>query len=259
MFSKKLVAAALAVSGLVASSNALAISQFDLDLTAYGFDRIENIDLLDITGTAFINTPSGIAIGHGFGVNAEYKVTAPKNIATLPASIPSLLGSSYDLYIQATGLTGSFTSVSGPLGFEFAFDAGVGSVEFFIDTIVDSDFDAGSAIKIADLKVEAGSSGESKGPAKVGTKGDLDLTLAFTWAPAGVWFDAISGTDASSKIAANQFLALTNQDFTTVFANSTQIVTSVNGIAVVDIPEPAPVALLGLGLLGFAFSRRRKA
>lgn len=267
MMNKKLLATALLASGMALSSGAMASSTFDLDLTGYGFDKIEGIDFMDLTGGALVDIATGpggtLVVGTTFSEQAEYRVTDLKYLTGgLPVSLPvtSGLNTDYELFIQATGITGSITSF-GPAGFEYAFDAGSSTIEFFLDVDVSSGhkavFDAGTAIKLADLAILPGGGGSFGAPALVGTDGELNLALAFTWAPAGVWFDSASGTDASTKIGAGQFLAMTNQDADIVAASAGQLAVSNNGIAVVDIPEPAPVALLGLGLLGFAFRRRQ--
>lgn len=95
---------------------------------------------------------------------------------------------------------------------------------------------------------------------------DLGLTLLFDTIAAGVWFDSDLVTDLQAAVDKDLVLALgdSSVDLEGVSSNGTDLLfltVSDNGttMRVAVVPGPAPLALLGVGLLAGVWTSRRKA
>ncbi len=130
----------------------------------------------------------------------------------------------------------------------------------YIDTDVNSTFDIASSTQIVDFSILPG--GFCAVFVSAGS-GVCDIQLGANFTPS--YFTNTSGEDLSTVSSASAELVVTVEDivgFQEDYANvgDTQNFTITHdGNMTFDVPEPASVAILGLGLLGFAGARRRKA
>lgn len=246
-------------------SQAASAANFSLDLSSYGLGKVNNINFVDITGGSLINqqtTLGVVKVGNSFTQDALYQVTNFKDNAT--QVISSNLNTTYEIFMRQIGLAGEVTALTAK-GYEYAFTPYAGLIEIFLDTNLTKGhkgiLDLGASFKLAELEVIAPSAGSVKGAVKVGTNGDVNLAMDFTWTAPDIWLST-KGDDLASN---DSLLAFTNQDGSIVktkkVGNTLQLSTSQNGIAgvnyILDVNEPASMSFLMLGALGLVLRRRR--
>lgn len=169
----------------------------------------------------------------------------------------TLLGTdpAYEVFYNYT-FSGMATTVGNQI--EVSFDVGAGASGLYVDTNVNGTFDGGT--QIADFSLTQGTC-EIFISANTGFC-FIDLDVDFT---AG-YFTNVNGDDLSTLdsrqtarlvVTVQDILGL-DYDYDAV-GGSQDFQLNHDGNMTFDVPEPASVAILGLGLLGFAGARRRKA
>lgn len=145
---------------------------------------------------------------------------------------------------------------------DITFDAGASGLYVDTTNVGNGTFDGG--MQIAAFGLNAGGCAIDIAPGPLQNKGfcALDLSLNFS---AGYFFDkngvdlsTTPGKKSATLIVTVQDILGLNPSYPSAGA-SQNFQISHDGNMTLNVPEPASVAILGLGLLGFAGARRRKA
>ncbi|WP_426357919.1 flocculation-associated PEP-CTERM protein PepA [Pseudocolwellia sp. HL-MZ19] len=168
----------------------------------------------------------------------DYSLIGTSEVVTLP-SFPGFAGGDY--------LSVSFTANAGTSG-------------LYLDTTVNTMLNTVNT-QLASFTVNSGGTCLVRLSNQIGNC-NIDLDISFA---AGYFFDAAGNDLATQPGAQTASLVVTVDDIGgySVDYNGGQptqeFKISHDGHMTFDVPEPASVAILGLGLLGFAGARRRKA
>ena len=202
---------------------------------------------------------------------AIYSVTyTPENCVGLcDSGSPALLmqgGSLLELTIEFTGLTGTVSSYDAGTGeIEYMFDAGVGSVALYGDTGAGQEELATFSV----INPSGGDLGDFNG---IGgqSQGQSTISALVITSMSDVFRDAL-GDSFDDEIALGNLFALvvTTNQITQQFGNPAPCtfagdavcvsgsVQSVGTFDLLTVPVPAPLALLGLGLMVMGGMRRK--
>ena len=257
----------LALAALPVAVNAGTIET--IDLTSLGFDSVTGVNFGDVTGGALVEqafvTGGTLSVGDTFSESGSLEVTNWKSSPLPGGEISSGLGVDYEIIFTFTGLTGSVTNIEADGTFDYDFDPFVGDIFLTIDTTFDGVATAGATV-LGELEMLQGNGNFGADGLAVGNNGDNNLVLLFTSFMSGVFFDE-NGLDMSVGVD-DTFVALGNLDNTILALDEItdpggdvigqSVAVSTNGIVTFAVPEPAPLALLGLGILALGFVRNWK-
>jgi hypothetical protein len=164
-------------------------------------------------------------------------------------------GSAYEVFYNYTF---SGMATSNGVTIEVDFDAGAGSSGLYVDTTVNGTFDGGT--QIASYTLNDGTCtiiiGATAGFCLIDL--DVDFTAGYFYNTNGDDVTTLPGKQSSQLIVTVQDI-IGLDFFYSAPGASQEFQILHDGNMTFDVPEPASVAILGLGLLGFAGARRRKA
>ena len=240
---KSLLATAIAALGL-ASASAHAYPTFTVDPTAYGGAQAFTAD--KITGN-YVETITFTSLTD-FNVSIQWEAgqyVANNGTVNRPAAITGL-GSQYAMYAEFTG-SGTFNGVT------FNLSPG-GSLDLYLDQTVLTAHDTTTDVLLASGAAVSGTADAS------GCSGGGGFGCG--------WFKQTTSFNLTSDgegyfIAPVPFYqwSLQTGQFNDIVADPAAGAQTINGSmdAIFVVPEPASLALFGIGLIGAGLSRRKRA
>jgi hypothetical protein len=267
---KKLLLASL----ITATSFGASASVLTFDDTSFGGSG--NVSLY---GIDFDDAISSVTQSDGTGGSGD--ITGTDNFSEFGDALavsfddgsvlPVAIDPAYEVFYQYA-FTGMATLVpSGIAGIPASIfvSFNVGTSNLFVETLGGNAADGilnGTNASVASLSLASGSCSISTGTESGGCELDLDVNFA-----SGLFFDT-NGDDLSLNNTVKATLNLTAEEVNPTFnyqadpnnpgqflPQTFDIIHDGNLSFSYDVPEPASIAILGLGLLGFAGARRRKA
>lgn len=235
-----------------------------------GASNATNIDHLVINGKSTINQTvvGGVALGQSFTDSGylQFLTNSTEGGGATPfLNFGTAGGNQLYGYLQFTGLTGVLNANG-----SITFNPGSGSVGFFVEDDGDLKSGTGNVLQVASYKVIAPSGGSNLdffGGTAANSTVDVTLELLSEIVPN---FFAYAGGIAMPLMNLHLVNVDSLLDPNLQFQPNPSPVPSGNGVSVIHVqnagqynvttvPEPGTLALLGIGLAGFGFMRRRKS
>ncbi|WP_296951478.1 flocculation-associated PEP-CTERM protein PepA [uncultured Massilia sp.] len=275
------------LAGIAASATIMAsasagtlVDGYTLNLPAYGGSNaqvVKGVGALGFNGESYVTTTGNInnpTAPFTFTDNGIFNVTTNNGGA-------SLLDFG-QLTANYTGGTGTGTLASG----QITFDAG-GKLDIYYNPVkeyanaekgggTDDRFGATSGILIASFTQLAGGGGKINPDGSPSSNGDLTLLFQSTFFADGVWLDK-DGNNLMAGLTFGFVTSNASQDVNTIDPIMKEVLSgsASNGnnppaaffvqnggqlkLETNEVPEPATLAVFGIGLAGLAAMRRRKA
>lgn len=257
---------AVGLSAGPAAAAVLNAWQFNLGDVSGSFSDITNINYMSLDGTSTItqNVVGGSALGQTFSETGQIFITGYHLESDItPYGIGGIIGTN-QIYFRFTNLTGTLN----PDG-TVTFDPNSGTIALYLDS--NGNFGDGTTATLGNFDIVAPSGGSNLdffGGAQANSTLDVTLVETSTLYP-GLYADSLG-----NPLPLNLTLHLGNLDSKlcnidpnpdnsgVVNGDGTSLICVENAgqyNLALKAPEPGSLALVGFGLLGLAFLRRRTA